>query len=175
MVPVVILSDGYIANGAEPWIIPDINKLKPITITHPGPKKEGDGKFMPYTRNEFLARPWAIPGTQGLMHRVGGLEKQDGSGNVSYDAENHQKMTHIRAQKVANIAKVIPPQEVFGPEQGELLVISWGGTYGACHTLSMKRFKLDAKLLIATCGISTHSHPIWARSSRTTNRYSSPN
>ncbi len=134
MVPVVILSDGYIANGAEPWQIPDMNKLMPIQISHPGPKKEGDGKFMPYARNENLARPWALPGTVGLMHRVGGLEKQDGTGNVSYDAENHQKMVHIRAQKVANIAKVIPPQKVFGPSEGELLVISWGGTYGACHT-----------------------------------------
>ncbi len=134
MVPVVILSDGYIANGAEPWLIPEIDKLAPIEVKHPGPKAEGDGKFLPYSRNENLARPWALPGTVGLMHRVGGLEKQDGTGNVSYDADNHQKMVHIRAQKVANIAKVIPPQQVFGPEEGELLVISWGGTYGACHT-----------------------------------------
>lgn len=156
MVPVVILSDGYIANGAEPWIIPDMNKLKPITITHPGAKKEGDGKFMPYARNEFLARPWAIPGTQGLMHRVGGLEKQDGTGNVSYDAENHQKMIHIRAQKVANIAKVIPPQTVFGPEKGELLVISWGGTYGACHTAVDEAIKAGRK--VAHCHLR-HLNP----------------
>jgi 2-oxoglutarate/2-oxoacid ferredoxin oxidoreductase subunit alpha len=156
MVPVVILSDGYIANGAEPWIIPDMNKLKPITITHPGAKKEGDGKFMPYARNEFLARPWAIPGTQGLMHRVGGLEKQDGTGNVSYDAENHQKMVHIRAQKVANIAKVIPPQEVFGPAKGEMLVISWGGTYGACHTAVDEAIKAGRK--VAHCHLR-HLNP----------------
>ena len=156
MVPVVILSDGYIANGAEPWIIPDMTKLKPITITHPGAKKEGDGKFMPYARNEFLARPWAIPGTQGLMHRVGGLEKQDGTGNVSYDAENHQKMIHIRAQKVANIAKVIPPQEVFGPAKGEMLVISWGGTYGACHTAVDEAIKAGRK--VAHCHLR-HLNP----------------
>ncbi len=132
MVPVVVLSDGYIANGAEPWLIPDINKLAPITIRHP--VDTGDGAFKPYGRDEMLARPWGIPGTPGLMHRVGGLEKQDGTGNVSYDADNHQKMVNIRAQKVANVAEMIPPQEVFGPEQGDLLVLSWGGTHGACYT-----------------------------------------
>jgi 2-oxoglutarate ferredoxin oxidoreductase subunit alpha len=156
MIPVVILSDGYIANGAEPWIIPDMNKLKPIPISHPGAKQEGDGKFMPYARNEFLARPWAIPGTPGLMHRVGGLEKQDGTGNVSYDAENHQKMVNIRAQKVANIAKVIPPQQVFGPEKGELLVVSWGGTYGACHTAVTEA--LEAGRKVAHCHLR-HLNP----------------
>ena len=156
MVPVVILSDGYIANGAEPWIIPDMNKLEPIQITHPGAKQEGDGKFMPYSRNEYLARPWAIPGTPGLMHRVGGLEKQDGTGNVSYDAENHQKMVHIRAQKVANIAKVIAPQKVFGPEKGELLVISWGGTYGACHTAVSEAIEAGRK--VAHCHLR-HLNP----------------
>ncbi len=135
MVPVVILSDGYIANGAEPWLIPEMSKLEPIKISHPTAATNGSaGKFMPYARNDKLARPWALPGTPGLMHRVGGLEKQDGTGNVSYDAENHQKMIHLRAQKVTNIAKVIPPQTVFGPRTGELLVLSWGGTYGACHT-----------------------------------------
>lgn len=133
MLPVVILSDGYIANGAEPWQIPDITKLEPIEIKHPGPLTNGE-KFRPYHRDEMLSRPWAIPGTPGLAHRVGGLEKQDGTGNISYDAENHQKMVNIRAQKVANIAKLLPPQEVFGPSAGELLVLSWGGTYGACHT-----------------------------------------
>jgi 2-oxoglutarate ferredoxin oxidoreductase subunit alpha len=133
MVPVVILSDGYIANGSEPWAIPDVNAMKPIPIKHPTGRAPGE-KFLPYARDENLARPWAIPGTPELMHRVGGLEKQDGTGNVSYDAANHEKMVHIRAQKVANVARVIPPQEVFGPSEGELLVLSWGGTYGACHT-----------------------------------------
>ncbi len=134
MVPVVILSDGYIANGSEPWRVPDVDALDPIKVQHPtGPAANGD-EFLPYSRDENLARPWAIPGTPGLMHRVGGLEKQDGTGSVSYDPENHEKMCHIRAQKVANVAKIIPPQEVFGPESGDLLVLSWGGTYGACHT-----------------------------------------
>ncbi|MFN3192143.1 MAG: 2-oxoacid:acceptor oxidoreductase subunit alpha [Aureliella sp.] len=135
MVPVVILSDGYIANGAEPWLIPNVDDMAPIEIKH----AESDGsEFLPYKRNEDLARPWAIPGTPELMHRVGGLEKQDGTGNVSYDAANHEHMIKTRAQKVANVAKIIPPQEVFGPDKGELLVLSWGGTKGACHTAVSK-------------------------------------
>ncbi len=133
MLPVVVLSDGYIANGAEPWAIPDVSKLSPIEVEHPEGKQD-DAPFLPYSRNELLARPWAIPGTPGLMHRVGGIEKEDGTGNISYDPENHQKMVHIRAQKVANAAKLLPPQQVVGPQQGDLLVISWGGTYGACLT-----------------------------------------
>ncbi len=134
MLPVVVLSDGYIANGAEPWLIPDVTNLPPITIEHPQETNNPGGIFMPYKRNELLARPWAIPGTPGLMHRVGGIEKEDGTGNISYDPENHQKMVQIRAQKVANAAKLLPPQQVIGPQTGELLVISWGGTYGACLT-----------------------------------------
>ncbi|MFM8264348.1 MAG: 2-oxoacid:acceptor oxidoreductase subunit alpha [Pirellula sp.] len=134
MIPVIVLSDGYIANGAEPWKIPDVTKLAPFTIQHPQESNNPDGPFKPYLRNELLARPWAIPGTPGLMHRVGGIEKEDGTGNISYDPENHQKMVHIRAQKVANAAKLLPPQEVEGPQSGDLLVLSWGGTYGACLT-----------------------------------------
>jgi 2-oxoglutarate ferredoxin oxidoreductase subunit alpha len=134
MIPVVVLSDGYIANGAEPWKIPDMTKLAPFTIRHPQESNNPDGPFKPYLRNELLARPWAIPGTPGLMHRVGGIEKEDGTGNISYDPENHQKMVHIRAQKVANAAKLLPPQDVEGPQTGDLLVLSWGGTYGACLT-----------------------------------------
>jgi len=134
MLPVVVLSDGYIANGSEPWVIPDVSKMSPIVVNHPTESNNPDGAFMPYQRNELLARPWAIPGTKDLMHRVGGLEKEDGSGNISYDPENHQKMVNIRAQKVANAAKLLPPQQVVGPQSGELLVISWGGTYGSCLT-----------------------------------------
>ncbi len=155
MVPVVILSDGYIANGAEPWSIPDVNELEPIKISHPAGLVD-DEEFLPYARDEKLARPWAIPGTPGLMHRVGGLEKQDGTGNVSYDADNHQRMTNIRAQKVANVAQVIPPQEVFGAESGELLVLSWGGTYGACHTAVAQA--LDEGLSVAHCHLR-HLNP----------------
>ena len=133
MVPIILLSDGYIANGAEPWLIPDASTLPKIPIEHPTGQENGS-PFLPYSRNERLARPWALPGTKGLMHRVGGLEKEDGTGNVSYDPENHQHMTNIRQQKVDLIADDIPLQEVTGPENGDLLVLSWGGTYGACVT-----------------------------------------
>ena len=155
MVPVVILSDGYIANGSEPWAIPDVSTLKPITINHPS-GKAGE-TFLPYSRDANLARPWAIPGTPELMHRVGGLEKQDGTGNVSYDAANHEKMVHIRAQKVANVAKIIPPQEVTGPSQGELLVLSWGGTYGACRTAVLKA--IEEGRSVAHCHLR-HMNPL---------------
>ena len=131
MTPVIILSDGYIANGAEPWKLPEISELEPIPVVH---AQQNGQPFLPYSRDENLARPWAIPGTPELMHRVGGLEKEDGSGNVSYEPANHQKMTNIRAQKVKNVANFIGPAEVDGPESGKLLVLSWGGTYGACHT-----------------------------------------
>ena len=130
MTPVFLLSDGYIANGAEPWKIPDPSQLSKIDIQHP---EANETDFLPYARNERLARPWAIPGTPGLMHRVGGLEKEDGTGNVSYDPLNHQHMVQTRAQKVQNAAEILPDLEVDGPEQG-LLVLSWGGTYGACRT-----------------------------------------
>jgi 2-oxoglutarate/2-oxoacid ferredoxin oxidoreductase subunit alpha len=138
MLPVIVLSDGYIANGAEPWAIPNVAELSPIEIKHPQGSNNPDGAFRPYQRDELLARPWAIPGTPGLMHRVGGIEKEDGTGNISYDPENHQKMVNIRAQKVANAAKLLPPQKVIGPQSGELLVLSWGGTYGACLTATQQ-------------------------------------
>lgn len=133
MVPVFILSDGYIANGSEPWRIPVAKDLPQINIKHPE-GTTGDEPFLPYKRDENLARPWAIPGTEGLMHRVGGLEKEDVTGNVSYDPANHQHMTDTRAAKVDRIAERVPPQDVFGEENGDVLVVSWGGTYGSCHT-----------------------------------------
>ena len=133
MTPVFLMTDGYIANGSEPWRIPQASELPKIEVRHPTAGENGD-QFMPYARNERLARPWAIPGTEGLMHRIGGLEKQDITGDVSYDPENHQHMVDTRAQKVANVADDIPLQTIDGPEQGDLLVVSWGGTYGACHT-----------------------------------------
>ncbi len=133
MLPVIVLSDGYIANGAEPWQIPEMKSLEKIPVTHPE-GTDDDEPFLPYARDEYLARPWAIPGTPGLMHRVGGLEKEDGTGNVCYDPENHQHMTDTRAAKVSRIAERIPDQEVFGELTGDVLVVSWGGTYGTCHT-----------------------------------------
>ena len=133
MTPVFILSDGYIANGSEPWKIPEVDSLEKIEIKHPGPRSPDDAPFMPYARDENLARPWALPGTPGLMHRVGGLEKQDGTGNVSYDPDNHQHMVDTRAKKVEKVAESIGDVEVFGKSKGTL-VLSWGGTYGACRT-----------------------------------------
>jgi len=130
MTPVLLLTDGYIANGAEPWLIPKVSELKPIVCRHPT-QSNSDNGFLPYKRDERLVRPWAIPGTPGLQHRIGGLEKADITGNVSYDAENHHHMTMVRRQKVANIAQAIPEQTVLGPDSGDLLVVSWGGTYGA--------------------------------------------
>jgi 2-oxoglutarate ferredoxin oxidoreductase subunit alpha len=138
MTPVMILSDGYIANGSEPWLLPDVKSLPPIEVMHPAAEDynghAGGRPFLPYERDERLARPWAIPGTAGLMHRIGGLEKQDVTGNVNYEPANHEHMVHQRARKVAGIAHDIPPLEVDGPASGRLLVLSWGGTYGACAT-----------------------------------------
>jgi 2-oxoglutarate ferredoxin oxidoreductase subunit alpha len=131
MTPVALMTDGYIANGSEPWRIPELSELQEINIHHPEAASNGDA-FLPYERDERLSRPWAVPGTKGLMHRIGGLEKQDVTGNVSYDPENHEHMTNTRAQKVANVADDIPLQQVDGPAKGKLLVLSWGGPYGAC-------------------------------------------
>jgi 2-oxoglutarate ferredoxin oxidoreductase subunit alpha len=133
MTPVMILSDGYIANGAEPWKIPEIDDLKPISVEYAKSPKNGE-PFLPYSRDENLARPWAIPGTPGLAHRIGGLEKDALTGNVSYDADNHQYMCELRAKKIAKIAEDVPAQSVDGPTSGKLLILSWGGTYGACST-----------------------------------------
>jgi len=127
MVPVIVLSDGYLANGAEPWLIPDPGMLPDIPV-HFRTEKEG---FHPYVREEAtLARPWVRPGTPGLEHRIGGLEKQDVTGNVSYDPDNHELMVKLRAEKVRRVAQDIPPTTIQGPATGELLVVGWGGTYG---------------------------------------------
>jgi 2-oxoglutarate ferredoxin oxidoreductase subunit alpha len=136
MVPVIILSDGYIANGAEPWRIPALEELPAISIQHPQQGNNG-ASFQPYQRDGNLARPWALPGTPGLMHRIGGLEKQDVTGNISYEPENHQHMVQTRARKVQNVADFVEPQTVEGSEKGTL-VLSWGGTYGSCHTAVMQ-------------------------------------
>jgi 2-oxoglutarate ferredoxin oxidoreductase subunit alpha len=127
MIPVILLSDGFIANSAEPWRVPDMSKLAPITVKF-RTEKEG---FQPYARDEKLARPWALPGTPGLEHRVGGLEKQHLTGNISYDAANHEFMSKLRHERVQKIADSLPPTEVEGDQSGDLLVIGWGDTYGA--------------------------------------------
>jgi len=130
MTPVIILSDGYLANSAEPWLIPDVEALERNPVRFAQPIEVGE--FMPYARDpQTLARPWAIPGTPGLEHRIGGLTKQDITGNVSYDAENHGKMIALRKAKIDGIAAELPPVEVDGPEKGKLLVVGWGGTKGS--------------------------------------------
>jgi 2-oxoglutarate/2-oxoacid ferredoxin oxidoreductase subunit alpha len=128
--PVFLLSDAYLANGAEPWLIPDPNALEDISIEF-ADRPNDDGRFQPYLRDpQTLARPWAIPGTPGLEHRIGGLEKQDVTGNVSYDPDNHDAMVRLRAQKVAGIASDVPELAVDDEPGAELLVLGWGGTYG---------------------------------------------
>jgi 2-oxoglutarate/2-oxoacid ferredoxin oxidoreductase subunit alpha len=128
--PVVLLSDGYLANGSEPWLLPDVASLPDISVPFATePNHEGD--FWPYLRDEAtLARPWAVPGTPGLEHRIGGLEKADGTGNISYDPENHDRMINLRAAKVAGIANDIPRLEVDHQDGSRLLVLGWGSTYG---------------------------------------------
>jgi len=128
--PVYLLSDAYLANGSEPWLIPDVDALPSIKVDF-ATEPSGDGTFLPYARDpQTLARPWAVPGTPGLEHRIGGLEKQDGTGNISYDPDNHDRMTRLRAQKIAGIAADIPELEVDDPDGARLLVLGWGGTYG---------------------------------------------
>jgi len=128
MTPVILLTDGYLANGSEPWLIPNPSELPDVVVRF----REDPTGFFPYLRDEeTLARPWAIPGTPGLEHRIGGLEKDSLTGNVSYAPTNHEQMIRVRARKVAGIAREIPPSECFGPPAGELLVLGWGSTFGA--------------------------------------------
>ena len=129
--PVFLLSDAYLANGSEPWLIPTSATLPDIS-TSSRPSRTTTTRFLPYRRDpETLARPWAIPGTPGLEHRIGGLEKEDETGNVSYDPENHDLMVRLRAAKVAGIAADIPELEVDDPDGADTLVLGWGSTYGA--------------------------------------------
>jgi 2-oxoglutarate ferredoxin oxidoreductase subunit alpha len=132
MTPVIFLSDGYIANGAEPWRYPQSKDLPAIEVKFKTALDEGEEKYKPYARDQKLARPWAVPGTAGLEHRIGGLEKQNITGNVNYEPENHQLMVKLRQEKVDKIAEYIPEQKLdSGPEKGKILVLGWGSTYGA--------------------------------------------
>jgi 2-oxoglutarate ferredoxin oxidoreductase subunit alpha len=132
MTPVILLSDGYIANGAEPWKFPLSADLPSIEVKFKTELAEGEDAFQPYLRDEKLVRPWVVPGTPGLEHRIGGLEKQNITGNISYDSDNHQLMVKIRQAKVDNIAQYIPKQNLdSGKESGKVLIIGWGSTYGA--------------------------------------------
>ncbi len=136
MTPVMLLTDGYLANGSEPWSIPEMETLADFEVEFAsGPNADGD--FLPYMRDDkTLARPWAIPGTPGLEHRVGGIETAENTGHVSYDPENHHKMVVLRQEKVNRIQNDIAKTEIFGQKSGDLLILSWGGTYGACRSAS---------------------------------------
>lgn len=135
MTPVILLSDGYIANGAEPWRIPKSADIQPIEITFAS-KPEGEEPFLPYKRDENLVREWALPGTPGLAHRIGGLEKQKDTGNVSYDPQNHEYMIKIREEKVNRIADFIPEQTIStGAQSGDILVLGWGSTFGVIKSV----------------------------------------
>jgi 2-oxoglutarate ferredoxin oxidoreductase subunit alpha len=139
MTPVILLSDGYIANGAEPWRYPKSEDLAPIEVKFKQGLDEGEEQFQPYKRDEKLVRPWAIPGVAGLEHRIGGLEKQDVTGNVNYEPENHQHMVFTRQAKVDRIAQYIPEQKLdSGPEKGKVLVLGWGSTYGAIKSAALQ-------------------------------------
>jgi 2-oxoglutarate/2-oxoacid ferredoxin oxidoreductase subunit alpha len=142
--PVYLLSDAYLANGSEPWLLPDADALPDIS-TRFAEAAEHEGKFLPYQRDpDTLARPWAIPGTPGLEHRIGGLEKADSTGNVSYDPDNHDLMVRMRARKVAGIAADIPELELDDPDGAELLVLGWGGTYGPI-TAAVRRLRREGR------------------------------
>ena len=136
--PVILLSDGYLANGTEPWRIPDVATLPEIEVTFATEpnhvNEDGEMSFWPYLRDENLARPWAVPGTPGLMHRIGGIEKEDGTGNISYDPENHEFMVRMRARRIASIANDIPLVAVQGDVDADVLVVGWGSTWGAIGT-----------------------------------------
>ncbi|MDP3676955.1 MAG: 2-oxoacid:acceptor oxidoreductase subunit alpha [Novosphingobium sp.] len=134
MTPVMLLTDGYIANAAEPWKVPDVSTFKPFPVCFLEEKNGGDGELLPFARDEKLARPWIKPGTPGLMHRIGGIEKNPGTGNIDYSPTAHQTMTDLRKAKIDGVARSTPPQEVtLGETSGKLAVVGWGSTFGPIH------------------------------------------
>jgi 2-oxoglutarate ferredoxin oxidoreductase subunit alpha len=157
MSPVVILSDGYLANSSEPWNIPNPDEIPPIIVTHPNGPNHGD-EFQPYRRDPVsLARPWAIPGTAGLEHRLGGLSKAPNTGNVSYDPDHQWEMALTRQERIRRLQEIIPPTEIFGPKSGDLLVVSWGSPYGATRSAVVRA--QDAKLKVSHIHIR-HMNPL---------------
>lgn len=150
MTPVILLSDNYVANGSEPWLLPDIDAIPEIEVTFAKHPNGPDGTFLPYMRDvDTFARPWAVPGTPGLEHRVGGLEKDSLSGNVAYDPGNHQLMTDTRGWKVANIANDVPDIEVAGDSDAQILVLGWGSTYGSIRAACNRTRKAGTKVASA--------------------------
>jgi 2-oxoglutarate ferredoxin oxidoreductase subunit alpha len=156
--PVILLSDTFLANSSEPWRLPSVAglpEIDPAFATEPN----HDGQFWPYLRDENLARPWAVPGTPGLRHRIGGLEKEDGTGNISYEPENHEHMTRLRAERIERIASDIPELEVDDPgDDASLLVLGWGSTYGAIQGAA-RRVRRENGVKVATAHV-THLHPL---------------
>lgn len=160
--PVILLSDGYLANGAEPWLLPNIDELPDISVPFATElnhvAEDGTNEFWPYLRDpETLARPWAIPGTPNLMHRIGGIEKEDGSGNINYTPQNHQRMIHLRAEKIAGIANDIPLAGISGDEDASTCVLGWGSTWGAI-TEAVMRLRNDGTK-VASVHL-THLNPL---------------
>lgn len=148
MTPVIVLTDGYVANGAEPWRVPDVASMPRIPVSHPT-EPNGPKGFLPYKRNEDGARPWCVPGTPGLEHRIGGLEKADLTGGVSYDGDNHQKMVRNRAAKIAGVKPAGEPWFWTGPQSGHVLLMSWGGTWGAVKAATLELQKMGQS--VASC------------------------
>jgi 2-oxoglutarate ferredoxin oxidoreductase subunit alpha len=148
--PVILLSDGYVANGTEPWLLPDISTLPdisvPFTTEFNHTDADGEPEFWPYLRDENLARPWAIPGTPGLMHRVGGIEKLDGSGNINYGPENHAKMTHLRQAKVDKVADDYDELEIHGDPDADICLLGWGSTWAAIDSAMQRQRRAGHKL-----------------------------
>ncbi|MEE8341458.1 MAG: 2-oxoacid:acceptor oxidoreductase subunit alpha, partial [Candidatus Neomarinimicrobiota bacterium] len=146
MTPVIVLSDGYLANGSEPWSVPQVKDLPKIDVEF-AKDYNGKSKYLPYKRNkQTLARPWAIPGTPNLEHRIGGLEKEDETGDVNYEADNHQIMTSLRVQKITNVANDYPPTTVFGNESGDMLILTWGSTFGPGRVATERLLKEKIKV-----------------------------
>jgi 2-oxoglutarate ferredoxin oxidoreductase subunit alpha len=166
MTPVILLADGYLGNGSASWRIPDVRALtdfeipRATTLTDRNSHRDGDGEqqFLPYLRDEAtLARPWAAPGTKDLEHRLGGLEKEHETGNVSYDPQNHQFMTKLRAEKVARVAQEIPPTTPYGDDAGDVLVLGWGSTEGAIE-VAIDQLRAEGVAASAVC--LRHLHPL---------------
>jgi 2-oxoglutarate ferredoxin oxidoreductase subunit alpha len=156
--PVIILSDTFLASSSEPWRIPDVANLPEIDPAFAKPPATGDDEpFMPYARDERLARPWAVPGTPGLQHRIGGLEKADVTGNISYDGANHERMTELRAAKVEGIARDVPPLEVDSDPGAGLLVLGWGSSEGAIRAGVRRAREAGHK---AACAHLRHLNPL---------------
>jgi 2-oxoglutarate/2-oxoacid ferredoxin oxidoreductase subunit alpha len=153
--PVILLTDTFLANSSEPWMLPDVASLPEIDAGH----ATSPAGFQPYARDENLARPWAVPGTPGLRHRIGGLEKEDVTGNISYAPENHEHMTRLRAERVARIADEVPELEVDDPDgDASLLVLGWGSTYGAIQGAA-RRIRREHGLKVAVAHLS-HLNPL---------------